>query len=150
MDVDSAATAGRECSEETLGLFGGCACTQRGVGAAAEALAARLRCPGLALKVPCCAANLRVQMLLCVSKLRFPARRRHVDYHRCSRRCSLAGCCLTVAASLLQVTHDLRVGQYIQFITQLPYVSPLMFRLATQQNGATRAVAGAEKSAFAW
>ena len=48
------------------------------------------------------------------------------------------------------MAHELRVGQYHFFITQLPYVSPLMFRLATQQNGATRAVAGAEKSAFAW
>jgi hypothetical protein len=36
------------------------------------------------------------------------------------------------------------------YLTQVCFISPLMFRLATQQNGATGAVAGGEKSAFAW
>lgn len=36
------------------------------------------------------------------------------------------------------------------YLTQVPYVSPLMFRLATQQNAATGSVAGGEKTAFAW
>lgn len=51
---------------------------------------------------------------------------------------------------LLQVVHALKRGAYHFFITQLPFVAPLMFRLATQQNAATGAVPGAEKSAFAW
>jgi hypothetical protein len=49
-----------------------------------------------------------------------------------------------------QVVHALRRGAYHFYCTQTPWVAPLMFRLATQQNAATRAVAGAEKSAFAW
>ena len=36
------------------------------------------------------------------------------------------------------------------FITMLPHLDPMMFYLATQQNAQTNAVAGAEKTAFAW
>ena len=36
------------------------------------------------------------------------------------------------------------------FIAHLPYVDPLFFHLATQQNQETHAVQGAEKTAFAW
>ena len=49
-----------------------------------------------------------------------------------------------------QVVHALRKGAYHFYCTQTPWVAPLMFRLASQQNAATCAVAGAEKSAFAW
>ena len=41
-------------------------------------------------------------------------------------------------------------GEYHMYLTQTCFISPLMFRLATQQNGATGAVPGGEKSAFAW
>ena len=36
------------------------------------------------------------------------------------------------------------------FIAMLPHLDPMMFYLATQQNAQTNAVAGAEKTAFAW
>ncbi len=41
-------------------------------------------------------------------------------------------------------------GHYSMFITMLPHLDPMMFYLATQQNAQTNAVAGAEKTAFAW
>lgn len=50
----------------------------------------------------------------------------------------------------MQVVHALKRGAYHFFITQQAFVSPLMFRLASQQNVATKGVAGAEKTAFAW
>lgn len=49
-----------------------------------------------------------------------------------------------------QVIHSLKRGSYHFFVVQAPFVAPLMFRLASEQNAATRAVAGGEKSAFAW
>ena len=49
-----------------------------------------------------------------------------------------------------QVVHELKHGEYHFWCTQQPFVAPLMLRLATQQNAATGAVEGAEKSAFAW
>jgi hypothetical protein len=52
--------------------------------------------------------------------------------------------------ALLQVVHALKRGQYHFFLTQTPFLSPLMFRLATQQNVTTREIEGAEKMAFAW
>ncbi|KAI7842863.1 hypothetical protein COHA_003481 [Chlorella ohadii] len=50
----------------------------------------------------------------------------------------------------LKVEHTLAKGSYHFYMTQTPFVAPLMFRLATEQNAATRAVPGGEKSAFAW
>ncbi|KAI3425201.1 hypothetical protein D9Q98_008970 [Chlorella vulgaris] len=50
----------------------------------------------------------------------------------------------------VKVIHALKKGQYHFYCTQTPWVAPLMFSLARQQNEATHAVAGAEKSAFAW
>lgn len=41
-------------------------------------------------------------------------------------------------------------GSYSMFIALLPYLDPLMFHLASQQNEHTQAVQGAEKTAFAW
>lgn len=41
-------------------------------------------------------------------------------------------------------------GSYSMFIALLPHLDPMMFYLATQQNAQTQAVAGAEKTAFAW
>lgn len=41
-------------------------------------------------------------------------------------------------------------GEYHMYLTQAPFMPPLMFRLATQQNESTRAVPGGEKTAFAW
>ena len=48
------------------------------------------------------------------------------------------------------MVHALKRGQYHFYLTQTPFLSPLMFRLATQQNVATREIEGAEKTAFAW
>lgn len=36
------------------------------------------------------------------------------------------------------------------FCAQTSYIDPLMFHLAIEQNERTRAVSGAEKTAFAW
>ena len=41
-------------------------------------------------------------------------------------------------------------GKYHMFVAATPYIDPLMFHLATQQNAMTMAVAGAEKTKFAW
>lgn len=68
---------------------------------------------------------------------------------RSAPRRSLPTACIRLPARL-QVVHTLQRGAYHFYCTQTPWVSPLMFRLATQQNAATRAVAGAEKTAFAW
>ena len=54
------------------------------------------------------------------------------------------------STSSAQVEHTLAKGSYHFYMTQTPFVAPLMFRLATEQNAATRAVPGGEKSAFAW
>ena len=48
------------------------------------------------------------------------------------------------------MVHALKRGQYHFYLTQTPFLSPLMFRLPTQQNFATREIEGAEKTAFAW
>lgn len=48
------------------------------------------------------------------------------------------------------VVHALQRGKYYMFVTQAAFVSPLMFRMAREQNAVTQAVACAEKSAFAW
>ncbi|KAL6782312.1 hypothetical protein ACKKBG_A06320 [Auxenochlorella protothecoides x Auxenochlorella symbiontica] len=97
-DEDSAATAARECSEETLGLLASCGVDAGAVAAAAAALSATLR----------------------------------------------------DGARSVRVVHALRRGAYHMFVVQVPYVTALMFRLASDQNAATAAVAGAEKTAFAW
>lgn len=39
---------------------------------------------------------------------------------------------------------------YTMFAAPVRFVEPLMFHLATQHNAAAKAVAGAEKTSFAW
>eukprot|EP00884_Botryococcus_braunii_P002787 jgi/Botrbrau1/12509/Bobra.0169s0051.1 len=50
----------------------------------------------------------------------------------------------------LHVVHRLKKGEYHMFCAQTNYIDPLMFYLAIEQNERTRAVPGAEKTAFAW
>ncbi|PSC70091.1 Cytochrome c oxidase subunit 6b [Micractinium conductrix] len=57
---------------------------------------------------------------------------------------------LRTPGAAIKVVHELKHGEYHFWCTQQPFVAPLMLRLATQQNAATGAVEGAEKSAFAW
>lgn len=41
-------------------------------------------------------------------------------------------------------------GKYHMFVAHTPYIDPLMFHLAVEQNASTAAIAGAEKTKFAW
>ena len=52
--------------------------------------------------------------------------------------------CLQIASVMLWQ------GKYHMFVAATPYIEPLMFHLATQQNAMTMAISGAEKTKFAW
>lgn len=99
-DADEIATAAREFSEETLGLFAGAAVDGESVAASAAAMEERLRGPDLQ-----------------------------------------AWC---------RVSNELRRGSYSMFVVTTPFVPPLYFELATQQNSVTGRVSGGEKCGFAW
>ena len=58
--------------------------------------------------------------------------------------------CHCCGSSHADMAVGLLQGQYAMFIAHLPYIDPLFFHLATQQNQETHAVQGAEKTAFAW
>jgi len=57
---------------------------------------------------------------------------------------------LRARAHVLHVVHALRSGSYHMFIALLPHIEEFMFMLAAQQNVESNAIAGAEKTAFAW
>ena len=41
-------------------------------------------------------------------------------------------------------------GEYRMYVCQTPFIDPLMFQLATQQNLQSSAVESAEKTKFCW
>jgi len=48
------------------------------------------------------------------------------------------------------VTHKLRRGEYRMYVAETPFVDPMFFHLAAEANLASGAIAGGEKTAFAW
>eukprot|EP00877_Chromochloris_zofingiensis_P006992 jgi/Chrzof1/2546/Cz11g19190.t1 len=50
----------------------------------------------------------------------------------------------------LRVVHQLKKGEYHMFIAQTPFIDPMMFQLAIDQNNQTGAVSNAEKLEVAW
>ncbi|KAK3259398.1 hypothetical protein CYMTET_31603 [Cymbomonas tetramitiformis] len=51
---------------------------------------------------------------------------------------------------VLKVNSPGRNGCYSMYLAHVAFIEPLMFKLATEENSRTLAVAGAEKRAFAW
>ncbi|KAK9844239.1 hypothetical protein WJX84_006470 [Apatococcus fuscideae] len=69
----------------------------------------------------------------------------------CVRQCSSdMSAQLRQDGGSIRVEHQLKKGVYVMYITQTSFVDPLMFAMAINQNNQTGAVAGAEKTAFAW
>lgn len=64
----------------------------------------------------------------------------------------LPSCCMQIYRQNFQGQRAMVYlqGQYHMFVTHTPYIDPLMFHLAAQQNALTSAVPGAEKTKFAW
>ena len=124
-DHDAAATAGREFAEETLGLFAGCSVDQNCVMLSAAAMSEQIR--------------QHIRTLEVVHELRqVRASGTHHMKHKAPRH---AGA--TLRTPMLQ-------GEYRMYVCQTPFIDPLMFQLATQQNLQSSAVDSAEKTKFCW
>lgn len=59
-------------------------------------------------------------------------------------------CQLHNKSNSFPVVHQLKKGEYHMFICQTPFIEPVMFHLAMHQNQQSGAIAGAEKTNFAW
>ena len=166
IDIDAEATAAREFAEETLGVFASMAVNACAVAQSSESMAQQLRARTHALEIK-----------RPLKQVRFPPAENTCSrlFHP-PQTLYIAGCSASAVAKQApklsvrkDVMHDCQrmikateheaaghnpavwvQGYYSMFITMLPHLDPMMFYLATQQNAQTQAVAGAEKTAFAW